>query len=193
MRARSLSWNDGYYTKRYNWVTGSAAWTINSSNTVSFVAGGNSGTTSVKDDSSVPLAQDNGSMSNLTYTHTAGPWTIEPYLQYRSAPSNTSIGIASSANAWGGALFVNYAFSPKFSLPVRLEYLDTSGGTNLLYGAGSKAWSVTVTPTYQENIFFARLELSYVAAESSAAGIVFGETGTDTSQARAMIETGIIL
>jgi len=38
--AFSLSWNDGYYTKRYNWVTGSAAWTINSANTVSVVAGG---------------------------------------------------------------------------------------------------------------------------------------------------------
>jgi Putative beta-barrel porin-2, OmpL-like. bbp2 len=62
----------------------------------------------------------------------------------------------------------------------------------LLYGAGSKAWSVTLTPTYQENIFFARLEPSYVAAERSAAGFVFGETGTNTSQARALIETGII-
>ena len=131
-------------------------------------------------------------MYNLIYTHTAGPWTIEPYVQYQSTPSNMSIGIPSSADAWGGALFVNYAFSPKFSLPVRLEYLDTSGGINLLYGPGSKAWSVTVTPTYQENIFFARLGLSYIAAESSTAGFVFGETGTNTSQTRAMIETGII-
>jgi len=190
--AFSLSWNDGYYTHKYNWATGSAAWTINSTNTVSFVAGGNFGTTSIKDDSSVPLAQDNGSMYNLIYTHTSGAWTVEPYLQYQNTPSNKSIGIASSADAWGGALFVNYAFDSHFSLPVRLEYLDTSGGTNLLYGAGSKAWSVTVTPTYQEKIFFARLELSYIAADSSTSGFVFGETGTSTSQARAMIETGVI-
>jgi hypothetical protein len=190
--AFSLSWNDGYYTHKYNWATGSAAWTINSTNTVSFVAGGNTGTTSVKDDSSVPLAQDNGSMYNLIYTHTAGAWTIEPYLQYQNTPSNESIGIASSAHAWGGALLVNYAVNSKFSIPARLEYLDTSGSTNLLYGAGSKAWSVTVTPTYQEKIFFARLELSYIAADSSTSGFVFGETGTSTSQARAMIETGVI-
>lgn len=190
--AFSLSWNDGYYTKRYNWVTGSAAWTINSANAVSFVAGGNSGTTSINDDSSVPLAQDNGSMYNLIYTHTAGAWTIEPYLQYQNTPSNRSIGIASSADAWGGALFVNYAFNSNFSLPLRLEYLDTSGGINLLYGAGSKAWSVTITPTYQEKIFFARLELSYIGTENSTPGFVFGDTGAQSSQARAMIETGII-
>ena len=132
-------------------------------------------------------------MYNLIYTHTAGPWTIEPYLHYQSATSNTSIGIASSANAWGGALLVNYAVNSKYSVPGLLEYLGINGGTNLLYGAGSKAWSVTLTPAYQENIFFARLELSYILANSSAAGFVFGETGTDTSQARAMIETGIIL
>jgi Putative beta-barrel porin-2, OmpL-like. bbp2 len=156
------------------------------------VAGGNFGTTSIKDDNSVPLAQDNGSMYNLIYTHTSGAWTIEPYLQYQNTPSNKSIGIASSADAWGGALFVDYAFNSNFSLPVRLEYLDTSGGTNLLYGAGSKAWSVTVTPTYQEKIFFARLELSYIAADSSTSEFVFGETGTSTSQARAMLETGVI-
>jgi hypothetical protein len=67
--AFSLSWNDGYYTKRYNWVTGSVAWTINSANTVSFVAGGNTGTTSIQDDSSVPLAQDNGSVQRNLHPH----------------------------------------------------------------------------------------------------------------------------
>lgn len=92
----------------------------------------------------------------------------------------------------GGALFVNYAFNSNFSLPLRLEYLDSSGGINLLYGAGSKAWSVTVTPTYQEKIFFARLELSYIGTENSTPGFVFGDTGAQSSQARAMIETGII-
>ncbi len=107
-------------------------------------------------------------------------------------PSNESIGIASSAHAWGGALLVNYAVNSKFSAPARLEYLGSSGGTNLLYGPGSKAWSVTVTPTYQEKIFFARPELSYIAAESSTSGFAFGETGTSNSQAGAMIETGFI-
>ena len=32
--AFSLSLNDGYYSGRYNWVSGSATWTINSSNTL---------------------------------------------------------------------------------------------------------------------------------------------------------------
>jgi len=190
--AFSLSWNDGYYTKKYNWITGSVSWAINGANTLIFVAGGNTGTTSLKDNSRVPLAQDNGSMYNLIYMHTTGAWTIEPYLQYQSTPINKSIGIASSAHAWGGALLLNYAVNSTLSLPGRLEYLDSNGGTNLLYGAGSKAWSVTVTPTYQEKVFFARLELSYVVANSATPGFVLGANGTHTSQARAMMETGVI-
>ncbi len=190
--AFSLSWNDGYYTQKYNWATGSAAWTIDRADTLSVVGGGNFGTTRVSGDSNVPLAQANGSMYDLIFTRTSGAWTIEPYLQYQNTPGNKSMGIAGSAHAWGSALFVNYAFDPHFSFPVRFEYLDTAGRTNLLYGAGSKAWSVTLTPTCQEGIFFARLELSYVAARSSTSGLVFGGDGTGTSQARAMIETGVI-
>ena len=43
------------------------------------------------------------------------------------------------------------------------------GAANLLYGPGSAAWSVTVTPTYQKNIFFTRAELSYVGMQDTMA------------------------
>ena len=33
----SLSWNDGFYSNRYNWLWGSLSYAINSANTVSFV------------------------------------------------------------------------------------------------------------------------------------------------------------
>jgi Putative beta-barrel porin-2, OmpL-like. bbp2 len=76
------------------------------------------------------------------------------------------------------------------SLPVRLEYISSTGGfangaPNLLYGPGSNAWSVMVTPTYQYKIHFARAEFSHVAANSTTTGLAFGPGGNNTTQAAA--------
>ena len=77
-----------------------------------------------------------------------------------------------------------------------MEYLDTSGskktGPNVLYGPGSDAWSATVTPTFQYNLFFARAELSYVAAGSTSPHAAFGTSGNQTSQFRGLVEAGIV-
>ena len=78
-----------------------------------------------------PLFVNNEEIYNVIYTHTHGPWTIEPYLQYTYVPALPAIGSA-SASTWGGALFVSYAFDAKsklagFSLPVRVEYIDSTG------------------------------------------------------------------
>ena len=83
------------------------------------------------------------------------------------------------------------------SVPVRVEYIASTGNAaegapNLMYGPGSKAWSITVTPTYQHDAFFARFELSYVGTSSTTRGLVFGPNGNDTSQSRALLETGIV-
>jgi len=51
---------------------------------------------------------------------------------------------------------------------------------------------VTFTPTYQEGIWFVREELSYVLADSITPGLAFGRSGNRKSQARVMIEGGII-
>ena len=84
-----------------------------------------------------------------------------------------------------------------FNLPVRLEYISTTGSAdngapNLMYGPGSKAWSITVTPTYQYKIFFARAELSYFGARKTTPGLAFGANGTDTSQTRGLVEVGML-
>ena len=39
----TVSWNDGFYSNVYNWITGSASYAFNSSNTLAFVGGGNVG------------------------------------------------------------------------------------------------------------------------------------------------------
>jgi len=83
-----------------------------------------------------------------------------------------------------------------FSLPTRVEYITTKGskvsGPNLLYGVGSAAWSLTVTPTYQYKIYFIRGEASYVSADKAAAGLAFGLTGMDKSQVRGLVEAGAL-
>jgi hypothetical protein len=61
-----------------------------------------------------------------------------------------------------------------------------------LYGPGSNAWSVTLTPTYQYKIFFVRGDLSYVGAGHTIAGFALGPHFTNTQQTRAMLETGVL-
>ncbi len=192
--AFSVSLNDGFYSSNYNWISGSATYTINKENTLALVAGGNFGTTT-KIGFATPLAQNNSRVFNIIYTYNSAPWTITPYFQYTNVPSNTKIGIVSDASTYGGALLVNYAFNDNFSLAGRGEVIGASGSAaapNLLYGPGSNAFSFTLTPTYQEGIFFIRGEGSFVQANSTTAGFAFGRTGGATSQARLVIEAGVI-
>lgn len=192
----ALSWNDGFYSDRLNWISGSAAYTIDSANTISFIGGGNTGHTG-NSTFIAPLAQNNGDIFNLIYTWTSGPWTVSPYVQYASVPADAAIGIAHSASTTGGAVLVSYALNDDWKIAGRAEYISSSGNLasgapNLLYGPGSDAWSFTITPTYQHGIFFARGEASYVGVGSSTAGFVFGQNLDQTSQARLLIETGVL-
>lgn len=195
--AFSLSFNDGFYSDVYNWLWGSVAWTIDPQNSLSFVAGGNLGRTNVVSTLATPLAQNNEDIYNVIYTHTSGPWTITPYLQYTHVAKDAVLGFAHSADTWGGAVLVSYAFDDNWSLAGRAEYIDSSGSVangapSLIYGPGSNAWSITATPTYQNGIFFARAELSYVGAGSTTPGFALGPTFTDTSQVRGMLEAGVL-
>lgn len=195
--ALSVSWNDGMLSDKYSWAWISAAYTISKTDTISFVGGGNTRRTSVNTPVT-PLFQNNEQIYNWIYTHSAGQWIIQPYVQYTEVPIIAGVSKA-KASTFGGALLVNYSFAAVagLSLPMRLEYIGSTGtaadgAPNLMYGAGSKAWSMTVTPTYQYKIFFARAELSYVQADSTTPGLAFGPSGTDKSQYRAVLEAGFL-
>jgi len=194
--AISVAWTDGFYSNRYSWGTASLAYTFDPANILSFVAGGNfDKTTQVT--SATPLLQNNEEIFNIIYTHTDGPWTLQPYVQYTRVPKSSDIGTTRSASTYGAALLGNYAFDPQFSLAGRVEYIGSSGNAsdgapNLLYGPGSKAWSLTLTPTWQIQRFFARVDLSYVKVNSAAPGAAFGDNGAKTSQGRIMAEAGIL-
>jgi hypothetical protein len=192
----ALSWNDGFYSDRLNWISGSAAYVIDSSDTISFIGGGNTGHTGYSS-FTTPLAQNNGDIFNLIYTWTSGPWTVSPYIQYADVPADADLGIAHGASTTGGAVLVSYAFNDEWKIAGRAEYISSSGDAaagapNLLYGPGSDAWSFTITPTYQHGIFFARGEASWVGAGDTTPGFAFGENLDKTSQARLLLEAGVL-
>jgi len=194
--ALSFSWNDGFFSNRYSWLWGSAIYTIDPSNTVAFIGGGTVNTETVSS-TVIPLYQNNEQIYNIIYTHISGPLTLVPYLQYTSVPADPQLGTTQRASTLGAALLATYAFDGGYSVASRVEYISSTGDANagapsLIYGPGSNAWSLTVTPTYQKGAFFARGELSYVKATSTTPGFVFGPTGTNTSQTRLLVESGIL-
>ena len=194
----SFTWNDGFYSNVYNWIWGNAAYAFNSSNTLSFVAGGNAGQTT-STSTATPLLQNNGQIYNILYTYSHESWVITPYWQYTRVPANAALGIPKTASTNGGALLLTYNFKHGISLAVRPEYITSSGSTsdplnlNLLgYGPGSNAFAFTVTPTYKKDGFFLRGDLSVVDARSATRGLVFGSSGLDTKQTRGVIEAGFM-
>ena len=189
----SFSWNDGFYSNRYTWLTGSLAY-ANGPHTLSFVAGGNAGQT-VFQSFAVPV-QNNSQIYNVIYTYSKGSWIVTPWWQYTNVPTNAKVGVAKGTTTNSFAILASKAFG-KFSLPVRFEYISSSGNTkdgsvSLLYGPGSSATSFTVTPTYQSGGFFVRGDLAFVHIGSVVPGFGFGPLGKDDSQFRAAAEIGFI-
>jgi hypothetical protein len=202
----SFSVNDGFYSSHPSWISGLASYALDKSSTLTFVGAGNTSETDVSS-FRTPLFQNNQQIYNLIYTRTEGPWTIQPYLQYSRVPRLEQFGGNDSAKTYGGALLASYDFSSDaapaalrvrgFKLAGRLEYISSTGSVaggapNLLYGPGSAAWSLTLTPTYQYRKFFVRGELSYVGTSDRAAGAAFSTSGNKGSQVRGLVELGLL-
>lgn len=192
----SASFNDGYYSDRFNWVSGFASYAINDSNTIAISGGGNLGRST--QGPVAPVAQNNSSIIDLIYTYSSGPLTVSPYFQANFVPRKRSLGIGHDAETYGGAVLASYQFTDRFSLAGRAEIIGstgsaTNGAPDLLgYGPGSMAWSLTATPTYQVGRFFVRAEGSVVNISDSAAGSGFGRSGTSKTQGRFVVETGFV-
>ena len=190
----SLSYNDGFYSNRYNWLTGSLTYT-KGPHSLAFIGGGNLGQTNWQN-LATPI-QNNGMLYNLIYTYTKGSWIIQPYMQYSDVPTNLKGGIPRGASTWGGAILASRVLKKGFSLTGRWEYISSSGNAaansaNLLYGPGSAAWSLTMTPTYQYKKFFTRTDISFVQATNTTSGDAFGTFGSNTSQTRGVVELGFM-
>lgn len=191
----SISWNDGYYSNRYNWLSGSITYT-KGPNTLVYDGMGDLGQTRFQ--TAATPVQNDGYMHAVIYTYTKGPWIVSPYFQYGKVPQNLGLGITKGTSATGGAFNVSYAFKSGFSLPVRVEDLASSGSTtdgslNLLgYGPGSNGFTFTATPTYQKGGMYLRGDIGVVRASSYTKGDVFGSSGTDANQFRGVLEFGFI-
>jgi Putative beta-barrel porin-2, OmpL-like. bbp2 len=192
----SFSWNDGFYSNRYTWLSGSLTYAFNASNSLAFVGAGNAGEYD-KNTVATPLFLNNEQIYNVIYTYTHGNWVIQPYFQYSNVPTDARIGIPRGASTQGEALLLSYNLKHGLFLAVRPEYISSTGtvakgNANLLYGPGSNAFGFTVTPTYQKGAFFGRAEFSIVHAGSSTAGDAFGSSGLDANQPRGAIEVGFL-
>ncbi len=192
----SLSWNDGFYSNRWNWLTGALTYTFSSVNSMEFVGGGNLGHTRYATIAS-PAYQNNSSIYNVIYTHTAKTWAVEPYFQYTYVPAYLQIGVGRATSTQGEAILGSCTLPHHMSLAGRLEFISSSGSArngsaNLLYGPGSNAGSVTITPTYQKDAFFTRGEISYVWTGSYTSGEAFGPHNTSSSQVRGLLEAGFL-
>lgn len=201
----SLAWTDGAYSGKYNWIAASIAYQMTPQAALTAVWNG-SVSGNATNTTGTPLLQNNSQISNLLFSYMGEHWGITPYLQYSVVPANPSIGITGVSSSQGVGLLATYRITPLVNgqpakqnqtLPFRLEYLNTTGNSgtaanNLLYGPNSGAWSATLTPTYQNGPFFARLEGSYVRALNYASGSAFGQTGNSPSQTRVLLEAGIL-
>lgn len=190
----SLSWNDGYYSNRYSWLSGSLTY-VNGPHSLQFVGMGNLGQTAFQ--TLATPVQNNSSMYAAIYTYTKSGWTVQPYYQYSNVPTNPAVGVRRGASTNGGALLVSRTLKRGFSLASRGEYLASTGNSaegsvNLMYGPGSSAWSITLTPTFQHRRFFARGDLSFVRTNNIAPIAAFGPAGTNRNQPRGVVEVGFL-
>jgi hypothetical protein len=74
--ALALSWNDGFYSNRYTWLSGSATYTFDPANSLVLAAGGNfahtakvTTTTPFFQTTAVPLFQNNETLFTLSYNY----------------------------------------------------------------------------------------------------------------------------
>jgi hypothetical protein len=190
----SLSWNDGYYSNRFSWLSGSLSY-ANGPHAVTFSGMGNLGQTAFQ--SLATPVQNNGTMYALVYTYSKDNWIVQPYTQFGDVPTNPKAGVVNGARTRGGALLLTRKFSSRLAVAGRAEYLSTTGSAsgesvNLLYGPGSGGWSATVTPTYQAGAFFLRGEFAIVGGTSYTPGSGFGPAGMDRNQARGALEVGFL-
>ena len=192
----SLSWNDGFYSNRWNWLSGAAAYAWGSKDTLSATAAGNIGRTGYTT-FATPALQNNSSAYDLIYTRSSGPWKLQPYFQYTRLAQQTAIGADRTTATLGAAWLASRSMGQHWALAARGEIIHNTGkvggpSTNLLYGPGSRAGSVTLTPSYARRHGYARGEFSWVGVGNAGPGDAFGPFGGNKTQIRGTIEAGVM-
>ncbi len=189
----SVALTDGFLSGKFNWLSGIMSY-ADGPHTVSLVLGG-ALTRNARSTFSTPPVQNNSTIFNLIYSYSGDKWLVQPYFQYARVGALPFLGTTKADN-WGVGLLAKYKIDDNWSLPMRWEYVDSNAPTataaSFLYGPGSNAFTVTVTPTYTFDRFFIRPEVSLVQVSGAAPGAAFGALGQNKSQVRGRLEFGVI-
>jgi hypothetical protein len=191
----TLGANDGFYSGRYGAAEGSLTYAPDTSDSLLFVALIPNSRTPGNPTASVA----NKELLNVVFTRTRGKLQIAPYILYARSPAAAGLGYRGPESAFGAAFLANWTLSSHFTTAFRYETLhnsstinDTSLNADLVgYGPGSGINTYTVTPGWSNGHAFARMDLSSVRVTSPAAGVAFGERGTQRDQFRTMFEVGV--
>lgn len=202
----SIALTDGFYSNKFNWLGADLSYKLSETQKIGVVwTGAISANSYVSNNTH--LLKNNSQIFNLLYSQSVGQWSFAPYLQYTFVPANSSIGIPQSAETYGAALLANYKFPvdidgsgtnyQKASIPFRVEYIQSTGipGSNaptLLYGPGSSALTLTLSPTIQYKKYFARVEVSMIRLYDFSPQLGFGNSSQNASQYRGIVELGIL-
>ena len=188
----SVSWNDGYYSNRYNVVSGLVTYAINDDNSLSIYGMGNAGHSgNINTTTRYSPALDNSQMYGAYYTYTGSNFTITPEVQYIHTPKSVKLGTTASSYNISAMIHGAYDISSHWSIAAGVDYEHSSqsetNGYYFGYGPGSSALGVMITPTYTNDGYFIRDELSYVRLSNYTNGI-----GNDNrpDQIRDILETG---
>lgn len=190
-----LEYNDGFYTGSHRAVEGLLGWAPSANTNVqfAFIAPGantpGNATTSIA----------NKTEYDFMLTQQVGKLQLLPYVLLVDSPASAALGYPRAESATGAAFLANYAFNGQFSVAARYEWFvnhsgiaDASPNADFLgYGAGSRASSISITPAYRANLFFARAEFSAVRAIDAKPGLAFGVAGVLSTQTRILVETGV--
>lgn len=198
----SVSWNDGYYSNRYNVLSGSVSYAINPENSITVYGMGNAGHTgninytnrySANGYVDSELALDNSEIYGLYYTYSGKNFTITPEVQYVNTPASVAFGTTENSNNISAMIHGAYYLTPYWSIAAGVDYEHSSkkrtpGDSYYFgYGPGSSALGLMITPTYTFNGYFIRDELSYVRLTNYTTG--FGDNNSP-DQIRDILETG---
>lgn len=184
---------DGFFSGKFNWLSGIVSY-VDGPHTLSLVLGG-ALNRNARSTFSTPVVQNNSTIFNVIYSYSGENLLLQPYFQYARV-GDLAFNGTTKADNWGVGLLARYKINDNWALPVRFEYIDSNApratAANFLYGPGSNAFSVTVTPTYTFDRFFVRPEVSLVSVSGITPGAAFGAAGTEKSQLRGRLEFGVV-
>ncbi|MDE2480595.1 MAG: outer membrane beta-barrel protein [bacterium] len=191
-----LEINDGYYSGNAGRaIEGSIGWapSANTDLQLAFIA------PSRDTPGNATTAVANKAEVDAMLTRQIGKLALAPYVLFVHSPASARLGYTRGEDAAAVAILAKYAFDPTYALAARYESAadgsvasDASPNADLLgFGAGSRASTWTITPSYAPGPLFARAEYDLAHVRGFSPGLAFGAQGTSSTQRRFLVELGV--